>query len=214
MAIERAGARARVFDFDDTLIGRELVTRSLGLVSGKVRPHKLPTLTREKIAQLDINHDRVDGHVVGWKEVISFRVHARRSVLPGVKDELERLADQGVNIYGNTGRSNKADWVDMTDETLYRGRVRDHFKGIFYTPEGTKTAVSKAHGLHLLLEQYDQVEFDDDDPRTARFIATMFPEVQVNLVQYGSTGLLVARHELETFPNLRRVAVFGTARAT
>ena len=211
MSIERVSRKVCVADFDDTTIGREKIIRYLALIGGTIHPHKLPNLTREDISNLDINHNRVEGHVKGWWEDKTFRVHRRRKILPGVRDKLARLVDQGVDIYGNTGRSNKSDWVDMTDETLQRGGVRNYFKEIFYTPEGTKTAVSKAHGLYLLLEQYDDLEFYDDDPRTTHFIAAMFPEIQVKLIQYRSTGLLVARRDLETLPNLKKITSFAKA---
>jgi hypothetical protein len=119
---------ARVFDLDDTLIGREAIARGLGLVKGTLRGYSLPNLTREQIAQLDINHDRVEGRVTSIADGVSFTVHSRRNVLPGVKEELERLTGQGADIYGNTGRSNVAPWVDMTEETLRKGGIKDHFR--------------------------------------------------------------------------------------
>ncbi len=124
--------------------------------------------------------------------------------------EFEKLVADGTDIYGNTGRSHKGQWVNMTEETLHRGKVIEYFKGVFYTPDGVRTAVSKAHALLGLAKQYEEVEFDDDDPRTARFIAQLFPNIQVNLVQHRSTGLLVSRNELDKLPNLRRVAVFSS----
>jgi len=201
--------KARVFDFDDILVGRERITRVSGLVFERLKPHKLPSLTLTDISQLDLNYDRVAIPISSLKERVSFEFHARRNVYHRVKEELERIATDGTDIYGNTGRSNKGEWVDMTDETLDKGKVRDYFKGIFYTPDGVRTTVSKAHVIQLLTEQYEQVEFDDDDPRTVLFIAQVFPNVRVNLVQHRSTGLLVSSRELDELPNLRRVAVFG-----
>lgn len=207
--MEQQYSRARVFDFDDTLIGREAVTRVSGLVMGRIRPHRSPNLTVADISQLNLNHSRVDIPINRLKERISFEFHARRNVYPGVLRAFEKLVADGTDIYGNTGRSHKGRWVDMTGETLHRGRVAEYFKGIFYTPDGVRTAVSKAHALLMLIEHYAEVEFDDDDPRTARFIAELFPNVQVNLVQHKSTGLLISRNELNELPNLRRVAVFS-----
>lgn len=206
---EQLHRKTRVFDFDDILIGRERITRVSGLVIGRLRPHSPLNLALTDITQLDLNHGRVAVPINGLKERISFEFHARRNVYPGVRDELEKLAAGGMDIYGNTGRSHKGEWVDMTEETLHRGRVGEYFKDIFYTPDGVRTAVSKAHGIQKLTERYEEVEFDEDDPRTAYFIAGLFPNVKVNLVQYGSTCLLVSRAELDESPNITRVAVFS-----
>ena len=206
---EQLNLKARVFDFDDTLIGRESVTRISGLVFGRLRPHRLPALTLVDVSQLELNHSRVASPINGFKERISFEFHARRNVYPEVRDILAGIVADRVDIYGNTGRSHKGDWVDMTEETLQRGGIAEYFKGVFYTPDGVRTAVSKAHAILGLTKQYEEVEFDDDDPRTARFIAKLFPNIKVNLIQHGFTGLLVSRNELNELPNLRRVAVFG-----
>jgi len=201
--------RVKVFDLDDTLISRGPPARILGLAGGKIRPHRPPNLSSQQIAKLNIGHHKVDGNIHGFFEQLSFSVHAGRSMIPGVRQELERFDKEGFDIYGNTGRSNKAPWVDMTEKTLENGGVKYFFKDIFYTPDGIKTAVSKAHGIHVLLTRYSNLEFYDDDPRTALFIARTFPNIQVNLVQYGTTGLLVARSEMEQVSNLRRIAVLG-----
>jgi|SRR3989344_5137105 len=201
--------KARAFDFDDTLIGRQRVTRIGGAVIGKAKPHHLPDLTAEQIAALQLNHNIRSGGIHSPIEAISYFFHSIRSVYPGVKQELETLAE-GTDIFGNTGRSNKDPWVQMTRQTLRRGEVYDLFRGVFYTPEKTRTAVSKAHVVSILSELYEEVEFDDDDPRTARFIAERYPNIKVNLVQYGSTGLLMSSRELDQVPNLRRVAILGS----
>lgn len=206
---EQLNPKARAFDFDDTIIGRENVTRLSGLVMGRIRPHRLPVLTLDDISLLKLNHGRIDAPINSLKERMSFEFHSRRNVYPGVVYEFERIVADGIDIYGNTGRSHKGDWVDMTEEILQRGKIAEYFRGVFYTPDGVRTAVSKAHAILGLRELYEEVEFDDDDPRTARFIAKLFPDVKVNLVQHGFTGLLVSRRELDDLPNLRRVAVLG-----
>lgn len=87
MGAETTGSKAKVFDFDDTLLARERVTRVMGLVVGKARPQHLPNLTAEDIAKLDINHGRVEGQVKGKKERIAFEWHAGRRVYPGVRED-------------------------------------------------------------------------------------------------------------------------------
>ena len=202
--------KARVFDLDDTLLeGRETFTRASSLIMSRMLSRNLPNLEIANISGLNLNHSRVDLPINSLKERISFELHARSKVYPGVIDELEKIADSGTDIYGNTGRPHKGDWVDMTEETLRRGGIAEYFRGVFYTPDGIRVAVSKAHAVLGLTERYEQVEFDDDDPRTARFIAQLFPNVKVNLVQHGFTRLLVSRTGLDKLPNLRRVAVFG-----
>jgi len=197
---------ARVFDFDDTIIRRETVTHLSGLVIGKLRAPHSPIVTSEDIERLDLNHSPVSTLITGLREKTSLRVHALRKVYPGIKKEFEKLTAEGTDIYGNTGRSSKKEWVDMTEDTLQRGGVIDYFKRIFYTPDGTKAIISKAHAIDSLTRQYDQIEYYEDDPRTALFIARLFPHVNVNLVQYGLTGLLASKTELSQFPNLKRVA--------
>ena len=207
---EQLHLKARAFDLDDTLIvGRETFTRASSLIMSRILSHHLPNLEIAHIAGLNLNHSRVNLPINSLKERISFELHARSKVYPGVIDELEKIADSGTDIYGNTGRPHKGDWVDMTEETLRRGGVAEYFRGVFYTPDGIRTAVSKAHAVLELTERYEQVEFDDDDPGTAYFIANLFPRVKVNLVKHRFTGLFVSRSELDKLPNLRRVAVFG-----
>lgn len=204
--INELGKNARVFDFDDTIIGRETVTCLSGLVMGKLRSCHAHKVTSGDIERLNIDHSPINIPVTGLKEKISLKIHALRKVYPGIREEFERLAATGTDIYGNTGRSHKKEWVNMTEETLRKGKVADYFRGIFYTPDGIRTAISKAHAIDRLTKQYDQVEFDEDDPRTALFIAKLFPHVNVNLIQYGSAGLLVSKTELSQYPNLKRAA--------
>lgn len=196
---------ARVFDFDDTLLGREWPTRLAGLALGVVHPQHLPSLTRDEIAKLDLNHERVEGRVKGWRERKAFEAHAKRRVYPGVREELERLQAEGVEIFGNTGRPNKGEWVDMTYASLDKQGIGEFFRDkVAFTPRGVKTAVSKGHNLHQLSELYGEIEQDEDDGRTVRFLAGLFPDVTFNYVQYGTTGLLVSRAELDALPNVRR----------
>lgn len=207
---EQLHPKARVFDFDDTLmVGKETFTRASSLIMSRMLSHRLPNIAIAYISQLNLNHGRVNLPINSIKEKISFELHARSKVYASVKDALERIAANGTDIYGNTGRPHKGDWVDMTQETLHKGGIAEYFKGVFYTPDGARTVVSKAHAVLGLTERYREIEFDDDDPRTAYFIANLFPGVKVNLVQHRFTGLFVSRSELDKLPNLRRVTVLG-----
>lgn len=204
------GKKARAFDLDDTLIGRQPFVRVSGAIVGKIKPHHLPNLTAEEIAALDVKHDPVDHGISSPAEAISYAFHSVRRVYPGIRPELRRISSEDTDIFGNTGRLNTTPWIEMTRKTLQRGDVADLFKGVYFTPKGTRTAVSKAHVVGILSELYEEVEFDDDDPRTAVYIAERFPDVNVNLVQHGSTGILMSAREIDRLPNLRRVAVLGS----
>jgi hypothetical protein len=95
----------------------------------------------------------------------------------------------------------------MTRATLERGEISDLLEDTFFTPEGMKTAVSKAAGIRELLKQYPNIDHVEDDPRTAVYIASLFPDVTVHLVQFGSTGMLYSRQEVDKLPNIRRLGV-------
>lgn len=185
--------RAVVVDFDDTIIGRGSLTRFIGMVMGRIHHQHLPELIIEDIANLNLDHGRVDAPVSGIGERLSFWFHSRRRLYPRVREEFEGLVAEGIDILGATGRSNKAPWVDMSERQV--APVKDLFKAISYTPRGIKTAVSKAHVVYLLLEsgQYDEVEVDEDDPRTVEFLSKLFskdPRVTINYIKYTTTSKL------------------------
>lgn len=205
MIIRQEGNRAYSWDLDDTLIGRERITRGLGVINAKIKPHKLPTLNLDDIP--DVVRETVDEPLRGISERISFAIHARRRVIPSVQGVLDRAKTDGIAHYGNTGRPNKRLWVDMTHATLERGEIAHFFEGIFFTPEGMKTVISKVAGIKELKKHYPKVDHFEDDPRTAVYIATIFPNVTVHLIQYGSSGLLYSRQETDRFPNIRRVGI-------
>lgn len=196
--------RATSWDLDDTVIAREGITRGLGIVKSAVRRQQLLTLHRAELPRLDRTPVDVP---LALTERISYAVHAQRQVFPWVRSLLEVTRSRDMDHYGNTGRSNKRAWVDMSYRTLEQGGVAHLFEDVFFTPEGTPTAVSKAAGIRDLLVQYDEVNHVEDDPRTAVFLAGLFPEVTVYLVQYGTTGLLYSHAEVSSFPNIRRVGV-------
>jgi hypothetical protein len=69
--------KARAFDFDDTLIGRQRLVRFGGAIMGGVKPHHLPNLTAEEIAALKLNHSSRSGSIYSPKEAISFFFHSK-----------------------------------------------------------------------------------------------------------------------------------------
>jgi len=194
---------ARSCDLDDSLIEREGITRGLGLAIGRIKPHRFPPY--DALTLPDVSRDIVDLPITSLAEQISFTAHSKRSVFSEAIELVEQDAADGIHIYGNTGRSNKRIWTKMTEETLRRAGINQYFQDIFYTPDGVKTAVSKASGLKFLLTKYEKVSHLEDDPRTAAYIALLFPMVDVYLIQYESTGLLFSRKEMERFPNIHRI---------
>lgn len=199
--------KAQVFDLDDTIFARERIIRVLGFINGKLHPQSHSLLMRADIMRFEINHGRVDSQIEGWKERLAFEAHARRQIFPWVLRILEALAEEGVDIYGNTGRPSKTEWVDMTYESLDKEGIGKFFTDVAFTPEGVKTAVSKAHRLDQLARFYGnkRVEYFEDDPRTIIFLAPLFPEIRINYVQHKLSGLLVPDHELMEFGNVQKV---------
>ncbi len=143
------------------------------------------------------------GVIFSPSEMISFNAHKGRHIIPGVK---EFLARRNTNKYGNTGRSNKKSWVEMTRNTLRDGEVLEQFQDIFFKPPGTKTIISKGAGIQQLREQYGYVTHYDDNPADVLGLAAYFPDVDFIIVQDWTTGILFSRIELNNYPNVRRVS--------
>ncbi len=192
--------RARMPDLDDTWIGRGTITRIFGMVMGKIRPSHLPDYTIEDIAQMEMDHNLVEGSLGGFAERFSYWVHSFRKLYPEVASRIKADVEEGVDIIPATGRSSKEPWPSLTEEQI--ASVRPFVKRISYTPRGVKTAVSKVHtAWELLQEGYEEVRIDEDDPRTAEFERKIFagdPRISVNYIQYPTTsklegdGLIVA----------------------
>lgn len=190
------------FDLDDTVVGREGITRGAGALAGIFKRHSLPSYTISNLPEIDRT---VVDEPLTRLEATSFIVHRRRNVFPGVFELLEEQVSDGADIFGNTGRSNKRAWVDMTWNSLTRGGISHFFRDIFFTPKGMETAVSKAVGLKELQVAYRKVIHVDDDPRTIAFLANIFPEMDIYLITYGTTGLLYSREEMSGSPHVHRI---------
>jgi len=200
--------RAHSWDLDDTVFNRGGLVRGLGVVKAVIKPSHLKIPTLDQIPQL--TRQVVDQPITNPFEMISFSDHAKRRLIPGVREEMEEVAAAGEDNFGNTGRSNKRQWVGMTEDALDRVGISNLLTDVFYTPDGIKTAVSKAAAIRELLKRYDKVTHHEDDPRTAVFIACLFPDVEVVLVEYGSTGRLYSSREVDRYPNIRRSAKIRT----
>lgn len=209
MAVEALLGKAHILDLDDSYVGRGKIVRICGLVSGKFKPPHIPNLAPEQILGLTFNHGRVDEPIKSLAERISFEIHARRSVYPGVRARLEKEVEDGTDIFVSTGRHNKGDWVDMTEETLLRGGIRHLVKKVYYTPLGVSGMVSKAHVVGMLDAFYKEIEVDEDDPRAVRYLALRFPEANINYIQHGITNLLLPAEEIDCLKGVKRVPAFG-----
>lgn len=156
-------------------------------------PTEIPTVDRT-IANRNLS----------FKDRINYFRHSM-PVTREAKQVIPQLA-QTVDIYANSGRVNTSAWSDKADRTLARAGIRDHFKGIYLKPLGTRGLVSKIAAVRELREMYDKVTHVDDNPLDALPIAKAFPDVEVVILQDLSTGLLVSMRELQEYPNVRRVA--------
>lgn len=199
---------AQSYDIDDTL-----VRRIFHVQAGAIKRHLthkprilIPSLT--DIPQF--NREVVDVPLEGIVEKASFKFHSGRWVYPHVPGVLAQRKAEGIHIYGNTGRSNKREWVEMTKRTLSDGGIADYFEeeGIFYKPEGVSTLFSKLDAIRTLREKYGKVEHFDDNPADAIPIAVLFPDVEVYIINYASTGVLFSRKNLE-YSNVHRIAMVG-----
>jgi hypothetical protein len=126
-------------------------------------------------------------------------------MIPAMRTLLTAEKEKGSDHYGNTGRSNKRAWVEMTQTALVKGRVAHLLEDVFYTPEGTPTAASKAAALRELQDQYQKVSHIDDDPRTALYLAALFPSATIYLLDNGLIPGLYPQELLKRFANIQHL---------
>lgn len=210
MVAIRSGEKAWSLDIDDMLVQREWYTRVLGLIGQTYKPHLFPPFLKPADIP-DMDHG-VRNDPLSNKKSISFKAHRGRKTTPETVVALQRAVETGIDLYGNTGRSNKKEWVDMTEKQMKVEGLDQHLQGIFYTPKDIEGELSKAHAIKLLLEKYKEVTHFDDDPRTAYYLARVFkdePKVQIRLVKRQLADRLFSLEEFKEFPNLKIVAKIG-----
>ena len=186
---------ANSWDLDGIIIGREGISNKFSAWKGKLKPS----------SNLPLSFKDVPPIIRNIAEAISFSASSRRKVLPEAVKALELAKRDGIDNYGNTGRLDKKKWRVITESTLEAGKARDLLKKIFYTDPGLSTVVSKAEAIRELRQSYLRVRHIDDDPKTAFYLASKFPDMTVYLVQYGRKGLLYSKTETDKFPNLKRI---------
>lgn len=188
--------RIEGYDVDDTLVGREWVTRFGGAVKGRIIPWSVPTYTLVDVPVLDREPRNVRGINTG-----SFFFHERRRSMPGVAERLQRSADKGNKLIVISGRPLTVEWSDMTKKQLKREGFP--INEVILTPLGMSTTMSKADAIR----QLDVVEFSDDDLRTVLVLASLFPDRRFNYIRHGLTNIPVRRSQLGTFPNIREIPI-------
>lgn len=206
----RGGEKAWSLDIDDTLVQREKITRGLGVIGQAIKPHLFPTFFKPSEIP-DMDHDMYKDSLK-IKERVSFLAHKKRTSTLETVTALKQAVETDIDLYGNTGRSSKKDWVDMTEKQMKDEGLYKYLQGIFFTPKDIKGELSKAHAIKLLLEKYSEVTHFDDDPRTAYYLARVFqnePKVKIQLVKRQLADRLFSFEELKKFPNLQIVAKIG-----
>lgn len=141
------------------------------------------------------------------QEFLSFAAHAIRFVYPDAKKALLELPN--VDVYGNTGRSNKKPWVAMTQATLKRGGIWPRLDCVFHKPNdlNISTTISKIAHVAWLKDHYDQVSHADDNPENALTMAAYFKDMQVRIIKDFSTTYLLSGIDLKRdFPNVQVVS--------
>jgi len=183
-------------DIDGLLVKRQFPIQSGAI--GARRRHGLAIYDRALVFP-EITRSVELGEIGSLREAISFYLHSRRGVR---NDVVESLNLRGTDKFGNTGRSDKKPWVDMTWKQL-NSMGLDGLRDIFFTPRGFKTVESKGAGIQELVKKYDQVTHFDDDPLTTLLLARHF--VMVNFVLAGdlSAGYLLKDVNMNDYPNVR-----------
>lgn len=197
---------AESYDLDGVVIDRRPLVGQFGAVRdfllNGTTIYKPPTIP-------DVPRFVQVARVSSSKEAIVLFFHSIRPLKKGVKEFIE---SSHADKYGNTGRSNKKPWVEMTRRTLSRGGIFEQFEDVFFKPEGIRTIESKGAAIAELRKRYGCVRHYDDNPADVLGLARVFPDVQFIIVQDLTTGLLLSRTEMSEYPNVQRVAVLSQAR--
>ncbi|RJQ38068.1 HAD family hydrolase [Candidatus Microgenomates bacterium] len=158
----------------------------------------------------DVKREIVNESLDGITEIISFWFQSKRKVNPNIAKALWELKEKGIKIFGNTGRENKKNWVEMTIQTLKKGGVLDLFEKdinnnpiIFFKPENISITQSKAAAVKELIKKYKRVVHMEDNPIDALPIAATFKDVKVILVKDFSTNILLWMVDMKKFPNVQ-----------
>lgn len=188
-------------EIDSLDIDGLLVTRPVPIQGGS-----LARYAKEGVAMYDrtlIIPDNVDRTVntrpiSSVKEAVSYYFHRNRGLKPGV---LEFIMKRESVKFGNTGRKNRPQWINLTWEQLNSQGV-DDIEDIYFTPPGMENLISKGAALNSLREHYTSITHYDDDPYTLLLLAQHFPDIRFVLVEDSSTALLLSHVDLSEYPNV------------
>lgn len=192
--------KAISFDIDDTMTERGALARAFGALNGVFHPYHLPNIVLDAIP--DIVRYETPSQKMNPKEKLSLYFHGKRIAIPGVRALLLGKKEAGFDIYGNTGRADKKEWIQMTENFYRENGLAALITQTFYTPDGIKTAFSKAAALRELQESYNTIEHWDDDPRTIRTLAEYFPDITLHLIAYPTNHFLYPVQNLTRLQNV------------
>ncbi|OGE28649.1 hypothetical protein A2867_04355 [Candidatus Daviesbacteria bacterium RIFCSPHIGHO2_01_FULL_40_11] len=189
-------------DLDDCVLWREVLTRLFGHAKNMALRPALPKKSLDDIPQLD--HTPKDLSIKGPKEVISAFFHFRRTAIPGVAEELREEIANGALVYGITGRKATKAWAEMTEAQLIRENIP--LTAVYMTPKKSSDLESKADSIR----QLEITDFYEDDRRTLRYLAKLFPRVRFNYINHGLAHL--TEKELAENPNITVIPIIDVAR--
>lgn len=168
-------------DLDDTLFWREVGIRYFGHLKNVLRRPALPNKTLDEIPQYD--HTPYDIPASGIKERVSRVWHSRRTEISGMAEMVSEELAAGTDVYGITGRRTSKGWFEMTDDQLRAAKIK--LTGIRMTPKGVSGILSKADSIREL----GITDFYEDDRRTVRYLARLFPDVKFHYADHGLAHL-------------------------
>ncbi len=183
------------FDLDDTLVGRELLTRMGGALKGLFL-HSIPYLDPSKLPQMDHGPS-----IIGGYNEVSLHFHRGRRAYPGAIRRLEELAEDN-DLYIITGRPAIVEWRDATIKQIRREGIPVPEENVFMTPNHESTIISKAHAIKMMGID----EYWDDNLRTQLALSACFPNKKFNWIRYGVTDtpvdelLVASRDNLHSIP--------------
>lgn len=129
--------------------------------------------------------------------------HLERFVKPGMREFLESLR---ADVYfGNTGRSNNIQWVNVTERRLKLAGIYDFFKSIYYKPEGVDSDESKFWAIKSIKKQGYRVRHFDDNAYTVKQLAPHFPDDEFVIVEDLSSGILFSQGARRKQPNVSSI---------
>lgn len=187
------------YDIDDTLVGREFITRFGGFLRGRLG-YSLPKYTLDNLPIFD--HTPADASVSGAIETALW-FHIRRRAIPNVAERLRTQISEGVELFAISGRPATLRWHDATANQFHREGIPISDTRIILTPVGVSTAVSKAAAIRALgIEEYS-----DDNLKTLIYLAGLYPERRFNWIRYGLTDILATRRILIEKPNIQEISI-------